>query len=81
MKKFFALLTNEKQPRMNEKMLALAFFELYTVYIKKLGQFFFHTLYPPLTSYIYFNKLIRKIHITHHHTPNSIYACILPHAH
>ena len=42
-----------------------------------------------VTSYKYLNKLIRekekefrkrKIHIVHHRTPNSIYACILPHA-
>ena len=44
MKKFVALLTKEKQPRMNEKMLTPTFFELYAVYIKKSGQFFLHTL-------------------------------------
>ena len=27
---------------MNEKMMTLTFFELFTVYINKLGQFFFH---------------------------------------
>ena len=52
MKKFVALLTKEKQPRMNGKMLALAFFELYTVYIKKLGQSFF-ILYILLLQVIY----------------------------
>ena len=41
MKKFVALLTKEKQPRMNGKMLALAFFELYTVYIKKIRTILF----------------------------------------
>ena len=28
---------------MNGKMMTLTFFELYTVYIKRLGQLFFHT--------------------------------------
>ena len=32
-----------KMPRINEKMMILAFFKLYSVYIKRLGQFFFHT--------------------------------------
>ena len=41
--KFVALLTKEKWPRMNGKM-TLTFFQFYTLYIKKLGQFFFHTL-------------------------------------
>ena len=44
MKKFFALLTRGKQLRMNRKTTTLTFFKLYTVYIKKLAQFFFHTL-------------------------------------
>ena len=39
MKKFVALQTNEKRLRMNEKMMTLTFFELYTVYLKKLPQF------------------------------------------
>ena len=47
MKKFVALLTKEKQPRMNGKMSTLTFYELYAVYIKKLGLFFF---------YIYFTR-------------------------
>ena len=40
MKKFVALLVKEKWPGMNGKMMTLTFFELYTVYIKTLGQFF-----------------------------------------
>ena len=55
-------ITNEKKwPRMNEKMMTLTFFELYTVYIKKLGQFFSHTLlaiHLSVGSYKYFEKLI-----------------------
>ena len=47
MKKFVALLTKEKQPRMNGKMSTPTFYELYAVYIKKLGLFFF---------YIYFTR-------------------------
>ena len=43
MKKFVALLTNEKRLRINEKMMTLTFFKLYTVHIKKLGQCVFHT--------------------------------------
>ena len=44
MKKFVVLLMKEKWLRMNEKIMTPTFFELYTVYIKKLGQFFSHTL-------------------------------------
>ena len=64
MKKFVALLTKEKRPRMNEKMMTPTFFELYTVYIKKLGQFFSHTLlaiHLSVGSYKYFEKLISKV--------------------
>ena len=43
MKKFVALLTKEKQLRITGKMITLTFFGLYTVHVKKLGQFFFHT--------------------------------------
>ena len=39
MKKFVALQTKEKRLRMNGKMMTLSFFELYTVYLKKLAQF------------------------------------------
>ena len=35
----------EKGAKMNGKIMTLTFFELYTVYMKKLGQFFFHA-YP-----------------------------------
>ena len=34
MKKFIALLTEEKQLRTNGKMMSLTFFKLYTEYIK-----------------------------------------------
>ena len=64
MKKFVALLTMEKRPRMNEKMMTPTFFELYTVYIKKLGQFFSHTLlaiHRSVGSYQYFEKLINEV--------------------
>ena len=44
MRKFVALLTKEKRSRMTGKMLTPTFCELYTVYIKKLEQFFFYTL-------------------------------------
>ena len=61
MKKFVALLMKEKWPGMNEKIMTPTFFELYTVYIKKLGQFFSHTLlaiHLSVGSYKYFEKLI-----------------------
>ena len=64
MKKFVALLTREKWPRMNEKMMTPTFFEIYTVYIKKLGQFFSHTLlviHRSAGSYKYFEKLISEV--------------------
>ena len=64
MKKFFVLLTKEKRPRMNEKMMTPTFFELYTVYIKKLGQFFSHTLlaiHHTVGNYKYFKKLISEV--------------------
>ena len=53
----------EKRPRMNGKMMTPIFFELYTVYIKKLGQFFFHTLlaiHCSVASYKCFKKLISE---------------------
>ena len=61
MKKFVALLMKEKWPGMNEKIMTPTFFELYTVYIKKLGQFFSHTLlaiHLSVGSYKYFEKLM-----------------------
>ena len=64
MKKFLALLMKEKRPGMNGKMMTLTFFELYTVYIKKLEQFFFHTLlavHHSVASYKYFKKLISEV--------------------
>ena len=64
MKKFLALLMKEKRPRMNGKMMTLTFFELYTVYIKKLEQFFFDTLlavHHSVASYKYFKKLISEV--------------------
>ena len=54
----------EKWPRMNEKMMTPTFFEIYTVYIKKLGQFFSHTLlviHRSAGSYKYFEKLISEV--------------------
>ena len=42
MKKFVAFPIEEEQLRMNEKMMALIFCKRYTMYIKNLGQFFFH---------------------------------------
>ena len=59
MKKFIALLTKEKRPRINGKMTP-----------KKLGQFFFDTVLANLfkqryissvTSYKYLNKLISEV--------------------
>ena len=64
MKKFVALLMKEKRPGMNGKMMTANFFELYSVHIKKLGQFFFHTLLPihsSVASYKCFKKLISDI--------------------
>ena len=64
MKKFVALLTKEKRPRMNEKMMTPTFFELYTVFIKKLRQFFSHPLlaiHRSVGSYKYFKKLICEV--------------------
>ena len=43
MKKFVELLTKEKRLRTHRKIMTLTFFELYAVYMKKLGQFFFLT--------------------------------------
>ena len=63
MKKFVVLLMREKQPEMNDKMMTPTFFKLYTMYIKKLGQFFPHTLlaiHRFVASYKYFKKLINK---------------------
>ena len=54
----------EKWPGMNGKMMTLIFFELFTVYMKKLGQFFFHTLltiHCSVASYKYFKKLISEV--------------------
>ena len=64
MKKFVALLTKEKRPRMNEKMMTSTFFKLYTVYMKKLGLFLSHTLlviHHSAGSYKYFEKLISEV--------------------
>ena len=54
MKKFVALLMKEKRPEMNGKMMTPTFFELYSVYIKKLGQFFsiLYSLYIVLLQVI-----------------------------
>ena len=41
MKKLVALLMKEKRSGANEKMMTATFFELYIVYIKKVGQFIF----------------------------------------
>ena len=64
MKNIVALLMREKWPRMNGKMMIPTFFELYTVYIKKLEQFFFHTLlaiHRSVASYKHFKKLISEV--------------------
>ena len=64
MKKFVALLMKEKQPESNGKMMILTFFKLYTRYIKKLGQFFFHTLlaiHCSVSSSKYFKKLLSEV--------------------
>ena len=63
MNKFVALLTKEKWLRKNGKMMTLNFFKLYTVYIKKLRQFFSHICFDKdtsalLKSYKYLSKLI-----------------------
>ena len=64
MKKFVTLLMREKRPGINGKIMAPTFFELYTVYIKNLGQFFFHTLLAinlSVASYKYFKKLTSEL--------------------
>ena len=64
MKKFVALLTKEKWSRMNEKMMTPTFFKIYKVYIKKLRQFFSHTLlviHHSAGSYKYFEKLTSEV--------------------
>ena len=64
MKKAIALLMWEKQPGMNGKMMTPTFFKLYTVYIKKLGHFFLHTLlsiHCSVASYKYFEKIISEV--------------------
>ena len=69
MRKFIALLTKtkEKQLRMIGYMMTLTFFKLYAMYVKKLGQFFYHTklfetcmfkYISSVESYKYLNKLI-----------------------
>ena len=69
MKKFIALLTEEKQLRTNRKMMSLTFFKLYTEYIKNQDNFFFSYLLLNLfkernisfvKSYKYLNKLYAK---------------------
>ena len=54
MKKFIAFLMREKQAGMNGKIMTPTFFELYTVYIKILGQFFsiLYSLYIVLLEVI-----------------------------
>ena len=64
MKKFVALLMMEKRPGMNGTMMTSTFFELYIVYIKKLEQFFFHTLlaiHRSVANYKHFKKLISEV--------------------
>ena len=81
MKKFIALQMKEKRLRMNGKMMALTFFELYGVYVK-IRTILFPYLLIDLAKeyYVYthnpFNKFIKlqkKKNIAHYHTPN-IYA-------
>ena len=57
MKKFVALLMKEKWPGINGKMMTPTFFKLCTVHVRKLGQYFFHTLltiHRSSASYKYF---------------------------
>ena len=64
MKKVIVLLMWEKQLGMNGKMITQTFFKLYTVYIKKLGHFFPHTLlsiHCSVASYKYFKKIISEV--------------------
>ena len=56
MKKIVALLMREKQPGMNKKVMTPTFFDLYTVYTKKLGQFF-------STLYLLYMVLLQVLHI------------------
>ena len=79
MNKFVALPTKEKWPRMNEKMMTPTFFKLYRVYIKKIGQFFSHTLlvmHRSFGSYKYFDKLISEVYLRFF--KNTVYMHIIP---
>ena len=68
MKKFIALLTEERQLRMNGEMMSLTFFKLYTEYIKIRTIFFSYLLLnlfkeryiSSVKSYKYLNKLYAK---------------------
>ena len=68
MKKFIALLTEERQLRMNGEMMSLTFFKLYTEYIKIRTIFFSYLLLNLfkeryisfVKSYKYLNKLYVK---------------------
>ena len=69
MKKFVALLTKGKPPRMNGKRTA-TFFQLYTLYMKNQDDSFYHIILVNLfkqryissvTSYKYLNKLISEV--------------------
>ena len=54
---------------MNGKMMTLTFFDIYRVYVKKLGPFFFHTYSltclnkdtSVLLSYKYLNKFLSQV--------------------
>ena len=82
MKKFIALLTTEKLLRKNWKMMALTFFELYTVYIKNQKKNFSILICMCTIILIKLHNFRkRKIYIAHHRTPNLIYAFILSHMH
>ena len=50
----YCITNKEKRPGMNGKMMTQIFFELYAVYIKKLGQFFsiLYSLYIVLLQLI-----------------------------
>ena len=54
MKKLCCITNKAKTAKNEGEMMILTFFELYTVYIKRFGEFFFH-----LKSYKYLNMLLR----------------------
>ena len=58
MKKFVALPRKEERSRINGKTMTLTFFELFKVYIQKLGQYFFSYLLINLVKQRYISSIL-----------------------